>query len=580
MMNKINKNFGLVSEIVSIANLCKMNLEIPKYQRPYEWGLDECEKLLEDIKQAFENNDVNGYGYFLDQVVIYPKNENADVFEVVDGQQRIITFNLLFRAFYAHFQEQRDTNNDYAKDFGKCLWPYENNKGFEYEQRYLRNVASMEKKENREALGKILSKEANLSYSKEVKNKLLCVKNYEYFKDRVKELYEELNEKGKWEDFCKFLLNDLYVSKNKCNSKHVALTTFGTLNTRGKPLTESYILKWHLHEFYKNKSLDALEDFEKDWEEISEGFHADFNLDFLFTHCMHAFMAEQKDTQIIRLLPFFEKGKGKEYFNNKEEFMSFIKILAKFWSTPESYLNERALCYWRVLNEFPNKQWEHFVSCLLWKNRDVFKNSPEEEDSSDRIFKLLEFGLFRPLKTMVLYTLSSNKSTELKTFFLKFNQTVFHSIPSVSMPKFPSLEDFCERLATPKSKPFLLLYAYIHNGFKAIPEKYTYIDKKRKKESLLEVEHIRPKCKPWGGQYVEHIGNKLLLPKCLNAKAKNGNFRQKQDIYKEAPSYLSEVLELGRDERYEAEWKEQYIQERNARIYKGIRKFLYYDMYK
>ncbi|WP_163565808.1 DUF262 domain-containing protein [Helicobacter suis] len=576
-MNRINKNFGLVPETVSIANLCKMSLEIPKYQRPYEWGLDECEKLLEDIQQAFENNDINGHGHFLGYVVIYPKNENADVFEVVDGQQRIITFNLLFRAFYAHFQEQKDANNDYAKDFGKCLWHYENNKGFEYEQRHLRNIASMEKKDAREALGKILSEEVKLLYSKEIKNKLLCVKNYEYFKDRIKELYGELNEKGKWEDFCKFLLNDLYVFKSKCNSKHVALTTFGTLNTRGKPLTEPYILKWHLHEFYKNKSLEALEDFEKDWEEISEGFHADFNLNFLFTQCMHAFMAEQKDIQVVCLLSFFEEGKGKEYFDKKEEFMSFIKILARFWSTPEDYLNERALCYWRVLNEFQNKQWEHFVSCLLWKNRDVFKDFPEEEDSSDRIFKLLESGLYQLLRIIILHI---KKPTELKTFLLKFNQTVFHTIPLVGVPKFPSLEDFCEHFTIQKPRPFLLLYAYIHNDFQAIPEKYTYTDKKRKKESPLEVEHIRAKCKPWGGQYVEHIGNKILLPKCLNAKAKNGNFSQKQDIYKEAPPYLIEVLELGKDERYGAEWKEEYIQERSARIYKGIRKFLFYGMYK
>ncbi|BCD45586.1 DUF262 domain-containing protein [Helicobacter suis] len=578
-MEERNKGFGLTCEIVSIANLCKMSLEIPKYQRPYEWELDDCEKLLEDIQQAFEIN--NAGGHYLGGVVVYPKNENADVFEVVDGQQRIITFNLLFRALYAYFQEQKDADNDYAKDFGKCLWHYENNKGLKYEQRHLKNVASMEKKDAREALEKILSKEAKLSYSKEMKNKLLCVKNYEYFKDRIKELYEEWNKKGKWESFCKFLLNSLCVSKTECNSKYTAMTIFRTHNTRGKQLDDAHILKSHLHEFYGNKSPEALEDFEKDWEEISEGFHADFNLNFLFTQCMHVFMAEQKDIQIVCLLSFFEEGKGKEYFDKKEEFMSFIKILARFWSTPEDYLNERALCYWRVLNEFPNKQWEHFVSCLLWKNRDAFKHAfgdfPEEEDSSDRIFKLLESGLYRLLRIIILHI---KKPTELKTFLLKFNQTVFHTIPLVSVPKFPSLEDFCERLATQKPRPFLLLYAYIHNDFQAIPEKYTYMDKKRKKESPLEVEHIRAKCKPWGGQYVEHIGNKILLPKCLNAKARNGNFSQKQDIYKEAPSYLTEVLELGKAERYGAEWKEEYIQERSSRIYKGIRKFLYYDMYK
>ena len=73
---------------------------VPDYQRPYSWGQDECEQLWTDIVNVFGDGE-NIDEYFLGSIVTY-KNDQK-LLEIIDGQQRITTLTLLFRAFYEHF---------------------------------------------------------------------------------------------------------------------------------------------------------------------------------------------------------------------------------------------------------------------------------------------------------------------------------------------------------------------------------------------------------------------------------------------------------------------------------------------
>lgn len=68
--------------------------EIPLYQRPYDWGVDQVSDLWDDI-------DKNDQGYFLGIVLFRPlKLEDSfpTEFHIVDGQQRLATLLLLLRA--------------------------------------------------------------------------------------------------------------------------------------------------------------------------------------------------------------------------------------------------------------------------------------------------------------------------------------------------------------------------------------------------------------------------------------------------------------------------------------------------
>ena len=80
---------------------------IPEYQRPYRWTKDECETLWNDILGVFGNGE-NIEEYFLGSIVTY-KNDNKklEILEIIDGQQRITTLTLLFRAFYECFKKEK-----------------------------------------------------------------------------------------------------------------------------------------------------------------------------------------------------------------------------------------------------------------------------------------------------------------------------------------------------------------------------------------------------------------------------------------------------------------------------------------
>jgi hypothetical protein len=78
--------------IINIATLLEYNLVVPEYQRPYKWTKKNCNEMFFDIKNAL---DTNKSAYRLGNIIIH-KNDNG-VFEIVDGQQRIITLLLLLK---------------------------------------------------------------------------------------------------------------------------------------------------------------------------------------------------------------------------------------------------------------------------------------------------------------------------------------------------------------------------------------------------------------------------------------------------------------------------------------------------
>ena len=84
-----------MAEIKSINELLKMDLDIPDYQRPYKWSIQNIEDLLNDITNAISDSERYraGFKYRIGTIIVN-KNEN-NMYDVVDGQQRIISLTLL-----------------------------------------------------------------------------------------------------------------------------------------------------------------------------------------------------------------------------------------------------------------------------------------------------------------------------------------------------------------------------------------------------------------------------------------------------------------------------------------------------
>jgi hypothetical protein len=81
--------------IAEIYNGNKASYEVPIYQRNYAWEKDEIFTLIQDIYDAYSAEPQN-QTYFIGTLVTF--NKGDQVYEVIDGQQRLTTTNLILGA--------------------------------------------------------------------------------------------------------------------------------------------------------------------------------------------------------------------------------------------------------------------------------------------------------------------------------------------------------------------------------------------------------------------------------------------------------------------------------------------------
>lgn len=127
MGNNINLQLGIATlgELLLQGKISRVNngnpledvkLVIPNYQRPYKWTAKNAIQLLDDIIEAKnENKAVYRVGTL---ILHYDREKN--IYNVVDGQQRVTTFALLLLALFEkeeniEFLNNQVTDNPYTR---------------------------------------------------------------------------------------------------------------------------------------------------------------------------------------------------------------------------------------------------------------------------------------------------------------------------------------------------------------------------------------------------------------------------------------------------------------------------------
>lgn len=201
----------------------EVKLTIPNYQRPYKWTAKNAIQLLDDIVEAKkENKEVYRVG-----TLILHHDLSEQCYNIVDGQQRIITFTLLLKALGADgltFLQEKLTDNPYTR----------------------KNIAS-----NYRAFERRLYAMAELRTKAEGSVEKLC-------DDRViTELREFI------EDRCELIV----VVTNDISE---AFQFFDSQNARGKKLYPHDLLKaYHLREM-DNMGEAETEAIVKRWEDVNQ----------------------------------------------------------------------------------------------------------------------------------------------------------------------------------------------------------------------------------------------------------------------------------------------------------------------
>src|SRR5690606_37532258 len=137
--------------IEEIYNGNQVTYEVPIYQRNYAWEDDEISALIQDVYDAF----LQGKGtYFIGTLVSYHKGDQ--VYEVIDGQQRLTTINLVLAALGIERKNKltyraRKKSNETIKSVPEFNIDEKDNgiiNGFIFAQNALKKIVSKEELES------------------------------------------------------------------------------------------------------------------------------------------------------------------------------------------------------------------------------------------------------------------------------------------------------------------------------------------------------------------------------------------------------------------------------------------------
>ena len=261
----------LDAEEWTLEDIFKGRYSIPIYQRPYSWTEREVKQLLMDINKSFEiynksDDSASGdnmwlfAGTFFVRTKANIKNSYTE-YELVDGQQRITTFTLIFMAILNHLYVIKEDNNEVA-DIEKLLWKAPDRKKGKEKNLNVLTLGNVDRtimqtlfdelyaKHNiEEYASKRLSDGQSKSLNTIEKNLLtnfIIICNY--FKQFDDEYYY---------DYCSFIRDNIFFSKIEVMTTLPRLfEIFESINSKGKPLEEVDMIKSYIFQNITEKDYD------------------------------------------------------------------------------------------------------------------------------------------------------------------------------------------------------------------------------------------------------------------------------------------------------------------------------------
>ncbi|GAA7780798.1 DUF262 domain-containing protein [Helicobacter pylori] len=252
-MAKIEPDKKSLKKILVVGN--DTYYQIPIYQRPYQWDKEQCEELLNDL---FENYEDHGEDDYFCGSLVFIQSDKDNKTDVVDGQQRLSTFILLAKVLATLYSERLDPK---IQEYLQESWSDRHEDGEKKKRKRLDFdlVGSSAKKDFQDALDFFddldVSKGENSKSNDPSKGKNSYLKNAICLKN-----YLEEKEIADINDFIRWLYLKVIFIKTTCSNISMALRIFSILNARGLPL--------HAIDVFKGELLKKLTE-EKEQEELA-----------------------------------------------------------------------------------------------------------------------------------------------------------------------------------------------------------------------------------------------------------------------------------------------------------------------
>lgn len=504
---------------------------IPEYQREYDWTEENLNEFIHDIKESNEEN------YFIGHMVC-EGNYNGVKFKVIDGQQRITTITIMLSVIRDIFYEKELYNlanglhENYIfskdKDYNEYVI-LDNKMPYPVLQAYVQSKPD--------------KKDKKIQAIKSGEKKI--IKAYDKFYKEWKELLED-----KLKELRDKILN-LEIIFVAVDDEVDAFTIFETLNAKGKDLTPLDLIK---NQVFKNYTRQIHIDEPNDsWKKIIEN-SKDRNIKFL-NYFWASRYKKVSDRKIYK--EFIKKSKEDKFDYNVfiENLLDDSKIFQKIISPKLEYWNNTGeFKVYFALNAIQIFNIQVANSLLM----SLLREYKDKNISSKYLVKALTaIEKFHFINNAII----GGRSSGLDTMYSRISRDLYsakgrhlkHNIIDEMVDK---LKVKLPNIAQFKAKIDSRLYFSSKNTKQKKLVQYVLKRLEYEKQNYnielfdISLEHIYPEKfdKFWKNiniEYIQNIGNLVLLDKDINSKIGNKNYDEKKKIILEKSTLLTtkEVFE-------------------------------------
>ncbi|MDU9766279.1 DUF262 domain-containing protein [Helicobacter pylori] len=523
----------------------KLYYQIPIYQRPYQWTEENCEKLLDDL--FFNYEDDREGDYFCGSLVLVKSDPNSktEIYDIVDGQQRLSTFILLAKVLATLYSERLDPTKSKSQEYLQESWSDRHeHKGKKKKKRLdFDLVGSSAKKDFQDALDFFddldASKGENSKSNGSSKSKNNYLKNAICLKD-----YLEKKEIEDIDDFIEWLYSNVVFITITCPDADKALRIFNVLNARGLALNATDIFKGEL--LKKLTEEKEQEELATRWEDLYQKcLDNGFAMETLFSQYLVYLEPKTSREKMEKRLVTWFKNLNKtplEYLDGVEDFYNaYVEVL----EMPDRYahlLSYKEDNYWRVI----------LCASLLHRY-----NESEIETLKKLLVKFYYQHWVARTKQSQIEQTCCNMIKALKE---KKSMEHILSIARTNLALYSVMQHFKENLGdshvykkqptkNPYLKPILILVEYFISDDPR---------PKRIEKNDFHVEHILPQKPDPSSQWVKDfseeerelythsLANLTLLGGKKNSQASNLDFKDKKKIY------MGEEIRLNKKKTFRA----------------------------
>lgn len=535
-------------------------LLIPRFQRPYSWDDENIEDFWRDTVE--ENND----DYFIGSMVVYGSGRQQ--YGVVDGQQRLTTITILLCAIRDHFI--KNDNENLAKGLHALIekadrdsvqrfvlktetsYPFFQERIQKYDDPDFNVVAQREEKRLETAYNLFFQKITEIILGiKEEKGQ-----SKKEAKERVSVKLREIRDR----------ILFLRLIKVELENEDDAYLIFETLNTRGKDLALSDLLKNHFTKLIKGRQdVDYVKHMWTTIFDNLQGATVDIEPDTFFTNSWSSRFESTTQQKAYRKIKDAVKRQNAKHhlsqFATDSEHYRFI------FNPPLGRSNEErsiakslnAMRMFRITQQTPA-----ILSLIRAQKLGIIR--PRALARTLRAIENFHF-LFTAIT-------SSRSSGGISAMYTSFGRKIFES----ETPNDAGIviNELIEKLNEKKPSPTEILAGFENLHYtSAQPKqvqliKYT-LQKISKFQQLafmddsseLTIEHIHPQSKEdgeWSIQTIGRIGNLILLPAKYNGELKDSSFSHKKRAFQQWPQTVpAEILEAD-------EWNAESVRERTQKL--------------